>query len=475
MEKSRKNGGGSGELRKRSYGKLAEANPFSWSGGSSSCSAGITAGIALGSLTDPGTLTPMGKLASRPVLITSTSKHLLPDAVFISGAATPTWLGSASLAGLSDVKQPAAGATPNNSAAGGSGAAVPAASSGSSGIGGITQGDHKLAGSSMHKTAAAGFRHGLAAAIAKLTISIDSSGGNDSSSVSSDPRWQALEYKHEHGYLPSPCVVPMFAGSSSAAAAPAPSAAAAAVSAAAAVYTPLIASSSFKHPRAALHSYPVSAAASHCRSGSNRSSSRQQKKLYEGYASTICKAYDRVSGSTVALKMYHMNKLNSISSHQVAREVRLHIGLNHENIILLYAAFQEAGHVVMVQEFAGGGDLWSFIDANSGRLTERDVKPENVLFSSSMVLKVADFGLAVNLREERAVTRVAPAWGQQGRHDLFYSQAVDAWAVGVLSYELLTGRAPFSAAGASDSATEAAIHCSVPAFLSRILAPFVIG
>jgi hypothetical protein len=36
----------------------------------------------------------------------------------------------------------------------------------------------------------------------------------------------------------------------------------------------------------------------------------------------LLQAFDRVSGSTVALKLYHMNKLNSISSHQVAREVR---------------------------------------------------------------------------------------------------------------------------------------------------------
>lgn len=36
----------------------------------------------------------------------------------------------------------------------------------------------------------------------------------------------------------------------------------------------------------------------------------------------------------------------------------------------------------------------------------RDIKPENVLFGSNMVLKIADLGLAVNLREEPAVTRV---------------------------------------------------------------------
>jgi hypothetical protein len=47
-----------------------------------------------------------------------------------------------------------------------------------------------------------------------------------------------------------------------------------------------------------------------------------QRQLYAGYASTICKARDRVSGRVVALKLYRMHKLNEVSSHQVAREVR---------------------------------------------------------------------------------------------------------------------------------------------------------
>jgi serine/threonine protein kinase len=38
-------------------------------------------------------------------------------------------------------------------------------------------------------------------------------------------------------------------------------------------------------------------------------------------------------------------------------------------------------------------------------VVHRDIKPENVLFTRSMQLKICDFGLAIDLREERAVTR----------------------------------------------------------------------
>eukprot|EP00775_Hariotina_reticulata_P007638 gene7638-7840_t len=237
-----------------------------------------------------------------------------------------------------------------------------------------------------------------------------------------------------------------------------------------------------------------------------------QKRLYDGYASTISKAQDRISGATVALKVYHMNKLNNISSHQVAREVRLHVALQHENIIKLHAAFQEVGSVVLVQEFATGGDLWAFMDTNSGRLTEqmtvslvlqpflralhylhasgiahRDIKPENILFSGDMVLKIADFGLAVNLREERAVTRVGtldymapevlrcPLKRNPGDNKdnlaVAYQQSVDSWAVGILAFELLTGRAPFTSSGASEAAVEAAIKTAAPFFPRRLSEP----
>ncbi len=86
--------------------------------------------------------------------------------------------------------------------------------------------------------------------------------------------------------------------------------------------------------------------------------------------------------------------------------------------------------MVLVQEWAARGDLLNFAHQQGGRLSERqavslvlqpfmlalaylhsrgvahrDIKPENIMFAEDLTLKVGDFGLAIDLREERAVTR----------------------------------------------------------------------
>lgn len=79
----------------------------------------------------------------------------------------------------------------------------------------------------------------------------------------------------------------------------------------------------------------------------------------------------RKSLEQVALKVYHMENLCELNHYQVYREIRVHSGLQHQNIIQLYCSFQEGNDVVLVQEYAEGGDLYRLLHKNGGRLSER--------------------------------------------------------------------------------------------------------
>lgn len=53
------------------------------------------------------------------------------------------------------------------------------------------------------------------------------------------------------------------------------------------------------------------------------------------------------------------------------REIRIHSGLRHPNLITLLAAFENARHVVLVMEWAAGGDLYTALDRAGGQLSEQ--------------------------------------------------------------------------------------------------------
>ncbi|GBF96529.1 aurora protein [Raphidocelis subcapitata] len=210
------------------------------------------------------------------------------------------------------------------------------------------------------------------------------------------------------------------------------------------------------------------------------------KKLGGGYASTVHLALDKASGIQVALKVYHRVKLSQLNQYQVKREVRIHACLDHPNVLKLFAAFEDESGVYLVTEFASRGDVFGELDRRGGTMSEseavravlapfmsalrylhalniihRDIKPENLLMTAAGELKVADFGLSIDITQERPVTRVGtldymapevvvcpdkclPSDNKEKTH-LHYDRLVDAWAVGVLAYELTVGRAPFDA------------------------------
>ncbi|PNH03946.1 Aurora kinase B, partial [Tetrabaena socialis] len=199
------------------------------------------------------------------------------------------------------------------------------------------------------------------------------------------------------------------------------------------------------------------------------------KRLYRGSRSAVYKATCLRSGMPVALKVYFLSRVPTNVIHQLNREVQIHSELQHRGVLMLYAAFQDSKRLVLVSEYAARGDLFNLQCALDRPMTEEELRdvvleplldalsasatePENLLYTSDWGLRVADFGVSINLLEERAVTRagttdyMAPevvrcplkAMPNDNKHDqaLAYTTAADVWSVGVLAYELLVGFPP---------------------------------
>ncbi|KAL6755432.1 kinase-like domain-containing protein [Haematococcus lacustris] len=240
------------------------------------------------------------------------------------------------------------------------------------------------------------------------------------------------------------------------------------------------------------------------------------KKLHQGYASDVYFARCRRTLELVVLKVYRLADQCDLQRVQLYREIRVHSRLQHQNIVQFYAAFLESNCVIIVQEYAAGGDLLRYMYKTGGRLTERqavslvlqpflsallylhtegiihrDIKPENCLLTETRQLKLADFGLAVDLREERANTRagtldyMAPEvlrCPTKDTPDQFkstpgaphYQMGADAWAVGVFAYELVAGESPFKAEQMVDTARNIiSVNIHYPAAMSEWARSFI--
>lgn len=213
------------------------------------------------------------------------------------------------------------------------------------------------------------------------------------------------------------------------------------------------------------------------------------KKLGEGASSEVYRASIRGCGPSFAIKAYKKRSMSALNRHQVRREIAIHSGLRHDNIVDFWGAFEDDDRIVLMMELASE-DLVDHVGRRGGRLSERsvsalmrqivagvrylheknvahrDLKPENVLVAADGTLKLADFGLSIDLTQERAVTCVgtpmfmapealacpkkrAPEENKE-RGDLWYGTKVDCWACGAMAYEMLVGRSPFEANRLSD-------------------------
>lgn len=159
--------------------------------------------------------------------------------------------------------------------------------------------------------------------------------------------------------------------------------------------------------------------------------------------------------------------------------------VSHPFLVNMYDTFQDDTHLFIVMEYVQGGELFRILrrqkkfDQDTTRfyaaevilaleymheldIAYRDIKPENILLDAEGHIKIVDFGFA------KMVPDVT--WTVCGTPDYFapeiirskgYNKAVDWWCLGVLIYEMLTGKAPFTQKNPIDM-YQNILDCRVP-------------
>jgi eukaryotic-like serine/threonine-protein kinase len=200
---------------------------------------------------------------------------------------------------------------------------------------------------------------------------------------------------------------------------------------------------------------------------------RVEAHLAHGGMATVYLGTDTRLDRTVALKIMHAELANDEEFvRRFVAEARSIARLSHPNVVTVYDQGADGRILYLAMEYVPGrtlrdlltersalrprealdileGVLAGLAAAHAAGIAHRDVKPENVLLGGNHSIKVADFGLA-RLLSDATHTKsgiligtpayLAPEQVSGGRTDF----RTDVYATGIMLFELLTGRQPYT-------------------------------
>jgi len=195
------------------------------------------------------------------------------------------------------------------------------------------------------------------------------------------------------------------------------------------------------------------------------------EKLGEGGMGVVYKAEDNKLKREVAIKFLpHSISVNKEERQRFEIEAQAAAALNHPNIATIHAIEEFENEVFIVMEFIDGKELKEKISTNKTSVDQsldiieqiakglqaahhkgiihRDIKSSNIMITQSGTVKVMDFGLA-KVGGTSQITRIGTTLGttaymspEQAKGEQV-DKRTDIWSLGVIIYELLTGKLPF--------------------------------
>lgn len=199
------------------------------------------------------------------------------------------------------------------------------------------------------------------------------------------------------------------------------------------------------------------------------------EKIGVGGMADVYRGYDELLGRTVAIKILHANFASDEGFvGRFKREAQNAGRLSHPNIVNMYDVGYDQGYHYIVMEYVEGQTLKEYIQergklsvdeavkfavaiaeglehAHAMGIVHCDIKPHNMLITKSGRLKVTDFGIARAMNSQNTMMYTNSVMGSA--HYLSPEQAsgkaidgsTDIYSLGVVLYEMLTGRVPYEA------------------------------
>jgi len=224
---------------------------------------------------------------------------------------------------------------------------------------------------------------------------------------------------------------------------------------------------------------------------------RIERELGAGGMATVYLAHDLKHERDVAIKVLHPDLGAALGGERFLSEIRTTARLQHPHILPLLDSGAADGLLFYVMPFVAGETLRSRLErerqlplddaiqiareiadalgaAHALGIVHRDIKPENILLQGGHAV-VADFGIALAVQQagEQRLTQTGLSLGtpqymspEQAMGDRAVDARTDIYALGAVTYEMLTGEPPFT--GATAQAVVAKLLTERPQRLSAV-------
>lgn len=198
------------------------------------------------------------------------------------------------------------------------------------------------------------------------------------------------------------------------------------------------------------------------------------EQIGKGAYSTVYKAYHNDLSKIFAVKEINIS-IHKKNIERFREEIFLMNKFDHQNILKLYETIEDDNYIYLILEYCENGDLKNFLNKrpmkeknvrrfmkqivsglqylNNKNVYHRDLKPQNILLTKDYTIKISDFGLAKTCESDTLLDTICGSPMYMAPEIMKYKKydtKADLWSLGVIFYQMLTGKTPYTARSHSE-------------------------